>query len=280
MNKQEFKEGQTVYDSAGNEYVFVASLERSTIVRPVVEVVGSDYEEIWEPGSATEVTFNLYAEPPRQRQETELAQIKQQIEENRAKLVQIQEAIIHAESEAKQRNKKIEKALGVKRLEDFIDGKFTHFVIGRYDVKTFEEAIVSKEEDWKYNKDRKFRLLTLFGRSRGDLQWKVNEYSDGSGYWTEAVPCFSEIEARAIVQDRIEEDCQKWIQTRCDGWSAAKVAASAGERLGLVVPEVVLAEIRTEKRQQLAAEIEAKKLNVKRLTSELEALQSEMAVTP
>ena len=86
----------------------------------------------------------------------------------------------------------------LKKLNDYIEGKITHFFIGGWtnSIQTFEEAM----------KDgRDTRLLSLFGDSKGDLLWRVNWYRDGSGSWQTCIPCTSYDEARKHAQDHIND---------------------------------------------------------------------------
>lgn len=60
-----------------------------------------------------------------------------------------------------------------------MSGHFKYVVLynyGRYDVQLFEDALKSKDS---FNNGLK--LLTLFGKSDGDLNFRINRYSDGSG---------------------------------------------------------------------------------------------------
>jgi hypothetical protein len=99
------------------------------------------------------------------------------------------------------------------RIEDFIDKKITHLAVFGYGapkVATFDEAM----RDFEYGRfSNDIKLLCLFGKSNGDLEWRVNQYYDGSGSWKEVIPCQSEAEALTAVKEHTEKprgDVMQW----------------------------------------------------------------------
>jgi hypothetical protein len=95
-------------------------------------------------------------------------------------------------------------------IEDFIQGRITHFVICDYSkvmIKAREEALSTKDDYDRWSKELK--LLTLFGRANGCLQWRLNRYSDGSGGNTDVFPCTSlesaQAKAAEVVAGRFED---------------------------------------------------------------------------
>lgn len=88
---------------------------------------------------------------------------------------------------------KVEK---LKRLDDFIEGKITHYVeLNHYCPK----IIPVEESESKYG----VKLLSLFGGSNGDLNWLLNTYDDGSGENREVQVCTSYKDARDALRDWI-----------------------------------------------------------------------------
>lgn len=67
------------------------------------------------------------------------------------------------------------------RIIEFMSGKVTHVVFHEYGdmtIKTFEDALISSEErSIEYG----LKLVTLFGRSEGKLDFRIDRWSDGSG---------------------------------------------------------------------------------------------------
>lgn len=94
-------------------------------------------------------------------------------------------------------------------LRKFLNGEITHVVKANwhYEITTLEDVL----DDSDYGTELK--LLTLYGRVNGDMQWKINRYSDGSGCDTNIYPCTSIDEAKAIIEEKIIEDQGKRKRT-------------------------------------------------------------------
>lgn len=89
----------------------------------------------------------------------------------------------------------------------FLSGNITHIVT--YNRWGGPEIVNCKEPGWlnfhdKY--DSGLKLLTLFGRDDGTLQWKINQYSDGSGGYTEIFPFNSYESAREKLIEFLESE--------------------------------------------------------------------------
>ena len=114
-------------------------------------------------------------------------------------------------------DKKIAQHDALKHIFDYIDGKITHFVETAYD-----SAGIIAFEDFKASpRDRDIRLLSLFGRSKGDLFWKANQYYDGSGSgWHYIIPCLSYEDAqtalRTVTEKLISEHDGNYFSPRMD----------------------------------------------------------------
>ena len=119
-------------------------------------------------------------------------------------------------------------------LEDFLDGKLTHAVKrshGSITVETFDEAFKSKDS---YERD--IKLLSLFGRSKGDLSWRVNQYYDGSGSsWTEIIPCVSLEEAQEKAIALFNQDCEDVRSGKENDYWLSNLASSA-PKIGTTLP--------------------------------------------
>jgi hypothetical protein len=132
---------------------------------------------------------------------------------------------------------KLKQMPALKRIEDFISGKITHFVIcGHGDVKIapFAEAMMENSDRW--NKPTK--LLTLFGETSGELQWRINRYSDGSGSNHDVIPATSLEDANEAAAGYISAQ----IKSDFDAgrfYHLAKYIALA-EGYGIKVPDNVV----------------------------------------
>jgi len=102
-------------------------------------------------------------------------------------------------------------------LLDFIDGKITHYVFIRWGSV---EIVEYKNTGSDYSRD--MRLLSLFGSTKGDIAWRLNQYSDGSGGNTEVIPCLSYEMALSEAQKVIDKFVSEKTNYRHDTIEAAK----------------------------------------------------------
>ncbi len=66
------------------------------------------------------------------------------------------------------------------RVLDFLSGEITHVALDNYngiEIREFDSAIEQKED---YDSS-KIKLCTVFGKSDGSLEYRINTWSDGSG---------------------------------------------------------------------------------------------------
>lgn len=114
------------------------------------------------------------------------------------------------------------------------------------------------------------KLLTLFGRTKGDLQWRVNCYSDGSGSSTEEVLLFpSEELAVEALKDHAHKRLEFYAENLGRLYGAEKWVAIA-KVFKLEIPAPVVNALKAQKRSA------AQKAKAKAL-SDLEAAEAELA---
>lgn len=121
-----------------------------------------------------------------------LSDINGQISEKRVELKLVSDEIKSIEEMCKNN-----KALN--HIFDFINGDFEYFAFpdcynGDY-IRSKNSTL--SDEGERYDRDTK--LLTLYGRAKGDLQWCLNRYSDGSGGDFIVVPCKTAEDAKEAV---------------------------------------------------------------------------------
>jgi hypothetical protein len=89
----------------------------------------------------------------------------------------------------------------LERLSRFISGDFTHYVESNYGSITI---LPIGEATCNYD-GTELKLLTLWGSSKGNLNWKLGNYSDGSGGSSEVVPYVSYEEALEAAQNILDK---------------------------------------------------------------------------
>lgn len=149
------------------------------------------------------------------------------------------------------------------RLELFLTGKIKYLVLVEYcNYKIFEfsEAISDI--------DNNIRLITLFGRSDGSLDWKINHYRDGSGNDTTIIPATSLEEAKALLEVIIAK--------KIDEKNTANDAMVEAKKLyGLSVPsEDQISQLNLKTIEQKNKIIEKLKSDILTVESEIEAISS------
>ena len=130
------------------------------------------------------VVNDVFNKPPRKKMEEEIRKAKDELDslrkqtiEERSKKHKVTMEIRDAENKAKETLERIKKYRGLENIEDFIDGNIT-FVL---DVEYQWNPEIFPFEDYIKNSDQGMKLISLYGKSNGDLTFKVNEYGDGSG---------------------------------------------------------------------------------------------------
>jgi hypothetical protein len=92
----------------------------------------------------------------------------------------------------------------LERLSLFLSGSYRYVVQDSYRVEPpqkLEEAVFAWDS-WRCERRYEgMKLLNVFGRSDGQLSYRINSYSDGSGSWTEIAFCQTEEEALARVAE-------------------------------------------------------------------------------
>jgi hypothetical protein len=72
-----------------------------------------------------------------------------------------------------------------KTMLNFLTGKITHLVVGSLyspeiiTMEEFEQKVLKQEDRWSSDG---IKLITIYGKGRGQLNYRINEYSDGSGF--------------------------------------------------------------------------------------------------
>jgi hypothetical protein len=104
-------------------------------------------------------------------------------------------------------------------LFKFLDKKIKYVLVYTYhgyDILTLEDALKSKDNSFKGD----IKLVTLFGSSEGNLQYKINQYRDGSGSGNDNVWFFeTENEAKEYMIKKLEEDV---VFGKVDYWSISE----------------------------------------------------------
>lgn len=228
-----FKQGDTVFDIHGREATYLALGADGHVVQTVYEHDDYDEPRYGQP----EVWRDIYRSPPTAKLHGEIAELEAKLNATRAELHAIQDQRRTEDRDYAARLNERKRFKQLQTLDDFISGKITHFftVEGygeRMSIQTFDEFMVSKEDRY----ERKLRLLSLFGGSKGDLSWYVDRYSDGSGGSNgRCFPALSYEDAVRLASEWIEG---RYADVRSKEHKHASLdLANSAERFGLPVPD-------------------------------------------
>jgi hypothetical protein len=199
---QQFEQGQTVYDGEGHEYTY------ATTVPGHGHVVSARFDTF--DGAGNEVTHEgpdiihhgpLHAEPPIGRRAQQIATLDEQLASRRKELADLNSQLSAAKIDHGALLDRLKQHQVLQRIDDVLAGRVTHVVSVEYGVVGIRAADDLSDTGW----NGKARLLSLFGNAMGDLEYRLNSYSDGSGSSHEAWPCFSLEEATAKAVEMVEQ---------------------------------------------------------------------------
>ncbi len=193
------------YDMYGNQYR-VAKVDKGESL--VWAQVFDDDGEVYNGELCIVDESALHDTPPRQKLDSQIAELQQERKNLFAQVAVLRQELTDFERGADNRMVKLKQHKALRRLDDFLAGRITHYVESGYGppkIVTFEDA---KTKD-SYDNRNKLKLLSLFGCTNGDLEWGLNLYNDGSGIYKTVVPCVSHTEAVRIVQKLCAEHEKK-----------------------------------------------------------------------
>lgn len=188
-----------LYDRAGNEYRAVTTGEVGPDAILVYTQIDEGDGDQYDGELRLADRDALHAEPPKAKVDAEIAGLNLECIKLREKIWAHREELDGFEKDADDRMAKLKQHKALGRLDDFLAGKITHFVEDR---EWQPPAIIAAEDattDQRVDR-HPLRLLTLFGKTNGDLEWGLNEYSGGSGHNTAVTPCVSLAEALEVVE--------------------------------------------------------------------------------
>ena len=247
------------YTLNGKEVEVIQKLESGNyLVSPIR--VDTDGEEYVYHEVDAEIVPELFNSPPVQKYHYEIQKLESRIEEQRGILRKLHEEVRALQENEKARKKKYERFEQLRQLDDYIDGKITHYVIlYEWDLQILE----FEDAHARYSDRGEMRMLALFGNSKGNLTWKINEYSDGSGSWRPCIPCFSYQEAVEKLTEYITEEIKKAVD------SPREYIIKAAQKYGIPIDPSY-----TEKQKEQLKEQKTSRINV--LKNEISKIEEEI----
>lgn len=275
--KKEIMRGDTVYDINGRDGEYVGSLLGMHIVCPFYEC-GDDSAHRGDP----EIWKEVFPEAPVEHFNQQITDLQIQVAEMEQKLSDLKYQTQDAKKLEQERLEVLRRNKALKRIEDFIKGAFTHYLIHDWNgLRIIRKEDAKGDDGARYDKDTK--LLILFGRSNGDLEWRINQYYDGSGTWHGCVPCISEEDAKQQASEFVQEWFQAWrnkvphdkMPTLGRNYPPyLSTVVESCKRLGLPIPEDAAAALRKEQAEAAQANVEQYRKQLQDAEEKLRAVQT------
>lgn len=257
-----FNQGDVCFTVDGRKVEFIAEADGEFVVRTFVSHSWEDDESEY-PGSVVQVE-SLFEHPPTEVYDKAMNEKQSALDALELKRATLAASVKDLERGIADRKAVFSKHKSLDLLEDFIAGRITHVLVGNYglEVKPIDYALKTSDSGHQRN----LRLVTLFGDSKGDLNWRMSYYSDGSGSSSyHMLPFLSEADAIAAGAGVALQSIAKWRKGEnpyTGGWDfncGLEGAISFLERYDLEVPEDAKKHIRDsaiERLKKVVAETE------------------------
>lgn len=163
--------------------------------------------------------------------------------------------------------KKLELNLTEEKLDQlisFISGRSKFIVMDAYsdiEIADYDESITDKD----YGRFDALRLVSIFGRTDGELEFRRNDYSDGSGSWRTVIPCETKEEALEILKNRFFD--------KLDEKGANNYLLKTAEKYNLEIPEDILKVYRDKQKEQVLNNIKHQEEILEKYKEQLENIK-------
>ncbi len=166
-----------------------------------------------------EIVPQVFEKAPTERKAKEIAELEGREEALRERIRALDRQVRDREAAEKRFLQFANQNQALTRISDFLSGRITHYLVrhpfGAIEVQDAVNGAMPVVSD-RGRCDGETKLLSLFGKSGRDLQWKVNEYYDGSGWWYTVEPFTSRESALARLQEIVNafEDEKEHLRER------------------------------------------------------------------
>lgn len=271
-----FVYGQKVFLADGAGAYYVAKAKTGHVVSlSVYEGWASD--EGPELGETALVVPKVWAKPPIAEKAAEVRELQQEIARLEKAAKTLRDAIQHDQAVALEKRAAMMQWDGLTTLQDFLAGRITHIVTGTdfggLEIKELGEAL---KPQGARSYDRDLRLVSLFGDSKGDLNWRINSYRDGSGSWRNFTPCHSHEAALEVARQRFDTACAD-ARAAEDG-KLSYLCTSVlrdGQKLGFAIPADIAPTLRSHRIADIRDRAKSYRATVAAFDAEIAAIEAE-----
>lgn len=263
----QYAKGDTVYLPDGTECEYVIATSGGYLVN-VILLTGHDGEMIIDP----QIVSQIFPEPPRAKRAKQIEALDAEIAARETTISRLQREQRDIETRSKHFESLIKRNEALQFVEAFLENRITHLVsIEEHGTIKLEEFQTAIKVEGKYESGMK--LLSLFGKSGGDLQWRLHKYSTEERTPIDVYSFFSFEAARAFVQTKIDELTAAAIVdkhiNRIRNIRASAIAINMAYTAKLGLPDYVLNYLEEQEKQSLVYRKE-------KLLEELEKVNKEL----
>jgi len=198
-----------VYLKDGNKAVLHGKSDDQYIVE-VYEESHDYYNDEWSTGLSGRKTFvdAIYLSPPRDLIDESILAANEQLAEIRNSISSGNDEFRTVKADIDALKSELENIAPLRNVIDFMNGDFKYFALpDEWQGPKILEKNIAFTDEGEHERDTK--LLTLFGKSDGNLTWKLSKYSDGSGSPKTAIPCKTEEEAKNVMAEWIYKELEE-----------------------------------------------------------------------
>lgn len=239
---------ETKYTSDGRKVVIIGQLNQvEYIVQEIFVTAGGD--EI--PSGEKFTTKSLHDQPLETYKDRQAKTLALSIEKQEAEAKKLRQQIEALEGERKARAKLLKatdsmlKSIGGFDFDLFCDvmaGNFKYVVVDEsyyFPVpKSFEKAVIDTSDSYF-----DIKLISLFGASDGDFEYKINAYKDGSGSWSKIKFIRDDAELNLFFED--------WYKGKLNDGGLSIDDLIQLKKHGIELPKDVLEEVKAKHRDQI-----------------------------
>lgn len=147
------------------------------------------------------------------------------------------------------------------QLISFISGSSKFIVMDTYsDVEIVDYDLAIADRD--YGRFDALRLLSIFGRTDGELEFRKNDYSDGSGSWRTVIPCETYEEAFEFLKERFDNKIKEK--------GVNNYSIKTAEKYNLEIPKDALATYKDKEKEGILKNIKQQEEVLEKYKKQLE----------
>lgn len=138
--------------------------------------------------------------------EIRISKLQKESRQHEQKLLHKAKALLHFELQADPKQMRV--------LQMFMAGEINFFYTRQFNhgqILTWDSAY--QRADGNEGRIESIKLVSLFGDSKGDLSYRIADYSDGSGNWRTIVPFATYEEALAHAQKDFDELAEQYVNS-------------------------------------------------------------------